>query len=214
MEIYLSADTKCKYDIIIVYDTQEIFWEVLEMNLFKKFFPKQKKFIESKRDVSEEENYDEEGECSETMKKIMNLPEYDELSSLPPLAIVYPDEAYKRLENLKRKIPGYAYIYYVCAIMQINTMNISKERLLSMLEGYNRDDLMTDFEKQEFDKLPHMITIYRGTPHYEQEVGLFWSLDKKIAEKYTKGSGNLQTRTINKEQILVYLCENTDEQEI
>ena len=54
-------------------------------------------------------------------------------------------------------------------VIQVDTQNVHLEALLDVLHGLKPKDLMYKYELEEFEKLPHKLTIYRGTNIFEKQ---------------------------------------------
>lgn len=99
--------------------------------------------------------------------------------------------------------------------------NISQfyAELYEALDGNGTiDEMMTRAERRQFDRLPEVVTIYRGCGEHNQD-GLSWSLDKAVAGKfpfmtrYRARHPLLITATVEKEEIIA-LKMGSGEQEV
>ena len=90
----------------------------------------------------------------------------------------------------------------------------------------NREELMTQKEKETLKSLPAIVTIYRGMTIKEMNTGSYgvsWSLKKDIAKFFTTYFRNCDVKnepkvikelTIPKEKIIAYFNERDEEEVI
>lgn len=124
----------------------------------------------------------------------------------------YP--SYEYLKSIRADIPKELYAYYLRKLLQMNTMNVSKEMRLDMLSGVIWEDIMYQDELDEIKSWEEYITIYRGTDENEQTPGLSWTIYRHVAENSNFNRGRVFKALIPKNQILLYLAHNEDEGEI
>ncbi len=82
--------------------------------------------------------------------------------------------------------------WYALALAYTNSDNTPEHRP-AIWHAFNskepgRENLMNEEEKESFEKLPEIITIYRGMTEVEYDSGNFgvsWTLDKKVADFFT-----------------------------
>lgn len=124
----------------------------------------------------------------------------------------YP--SYEYLKSLREDIPKELYAYYLRKLLQMNTINVSKEMRLDMLSGVTWEDIMYQDELDEIKAWDEYITIYRGADKNEEIPGLSWTIYRHIAESSDFNQGRVFKAVIPKNQILLYLAHNEDEGEI
>ena len=96
--------------------------------------------------------------------------------------------------------------------------NLPQSKLVEMFEFADKSILMTAEEKQIFDELPTVVTVYRGVTSYNAEniKALSWTLDKEVADWFSKRfdeAGIVYQANIHKNHILAYF-EGRNEAEI
>lgn len=113
---------------------------------------------------------------------------------------------------LRGKVDIEAYCHYVRILTQTDTDGVPKETLLKAYEGLKFTDVMYEEEYAEWEKLPDIITLYRGTPVMEYPPRISWSLDESVARKYSQGQ--MYKAIIPKDNIMGFYTKNTYEKEV
>ena len=90
--------------------------------------------------------------------------------------------------------------------------------LVRLFEKADKATLMSKEDKEYYDKLPEIITIYRGTQSKKaKRLGMSWSLDKEkavwFANRWKTLGGKVYKATIHKQYVYAYF-NNRQEQEI
>lgn len=89
--------------------------------------------------------------------------------------------------------------------------NLSQRDLVEMFELADKEELMSEREKQIFDNLPTVVTLYRGVTSYNADnvKALSWTLDKDVAEWFSKRfdeDGTVYQANIHKNHVLAYFA--------
>lgn len=121
-------------------------------------------------------------------------------------------ERFDKLISLRNAVDHDMYASYVRVNLQMNTHGVPLETLLKALEGLTPQDLMYRDELEKLEKMPDIITIYRGTDAGEYPPRVSWSLSKDRARFFDQGQ--MYKATVNKKDIFAYFCNNTNEEEI
>ena len=87
--------------------------------------------------------------------------------------------------------------------------NLPQSKLVEMFASADKSYLMTVEEKQVYDELPTVVTVYRGVTSYNAEniKALSWTLDKDVAEWFSKRfeeDGTVYEAQIHKNHVLAY----------
>ena len=87
--------------------------------------------------------------------------------------------------------------------------NLPQSKLVEMFASADNSYLMTSEEKQIYDELPSVVTVYRGVTSYNSEniTALSWTLDKDVAGWFSKRfeeDGTVYQANIHKNHILAY----------
>ena len=89
-------------------------------------------------------------------------------------------------------------------------INISIEESLDLFRAANKKHLMSDGEREDYNILPNLVTIYRGVGVGRERLGLSWTDNSAVAEwyqkRFNKGAqrGYVLKAKVNKKDILAY----------
>jgi hypothetical protein len=81
-----------------------------------------------------------------------------------------------------------------------------------------RDEFMSEEDRHYFDKMPEVVTVYRGYTEGKNEKGFSYTTDKSKAEWFSKRNfakeGKVLTRKVNKSDIFAYTNERGENEVI
>ena len=121
--------------------------------------------------------------------------------------------AFCRLLEIKGSIPEPLYAMCLRIIYTEDTQDVSTETLVAAFAGVKKEHIMNDEEAEIFNKLPHVIKIYRGAEDYNEiNPRVSWSLDESVAKGFARY--HLFTAEIEKSEISALFCSGTDEEEV
>lgn len=101
---------------------------------------------------------------------------------------------------------------WVCVEYSNDDKNLSPIEMIRLLESLPMDLLMTEEDKQLWDKLPDTLMIFRGvTPYNEKNVqkALSWTVNPETARWFASrfnsdGSGKIYCQTVRKSDVLAF----------
>lgn len=96
-----------------------------------------------------------------------------------------------------------------------NDVNVPTSLSAKWFREADKKFLMDAEEYSEFQKLPEMITVYRGVSKKQKEDGMSWTTSKKKAEWFSQryGDGYVIMGKANKKDVFAYFTRR-DEKEI
>jgi len=89
--------------------------------------------------------------------------------------------------------------------------------MLELFKKADKNYLMDEDDRKEYDKLPEKVKIYRGIQKGAREDGLSWTTNKEVAEWFAKRfnhNGKIIEGWINKKDIFAYIGERNESEVI
>jgi len=91
-----------------------------------------------------------------------------------------------------------------------NNVNVPKAELVKLFKIAKRDYMMQENDKEEFNKLPNEITVYRGLTTFNSDniKALSWTLDENKAKWFAtrfSQNGKVYKANINKKDVFAYI---------
>ena len=95
-----------------------------------------------------------------------------------------------------------------------NDVNVPISLSVKWFREADKKFLMDAEEYSEFQKLPEMITVYRGVSKKQKEDGMSWTTSKKKAEWFSKryGNGYVIMGNANKKDVLAYFTRRNEKE--
>lgn len=92
---------------------------------------------------------------------------------------------------------------------------VSRKEVIGYFQQADKQYLMKPADLVHYQKLPEILTIYRGVSPKRAKLGLSWTADKDMAlwfkKRYESGiKGQLLTATIRKEHVIAYIDERNE----
>ena len=140
---------------------------------------------------------------------------YPVVDSIIPKTLEDTESGYQYLLSLKEYIPKELYAYCLRRNWKMTTEGLSLDLALRMFEGVQPEDIMYEEELKAIEQFDENITIYRGASVKEEVPRLAWTLRESVAANNSDfAHGRLFRATVPKKDILLYIAEDGDEEEI
>lgn len=92
------------------------------------------------------------------------------------------------------------------------------KKLLTDNQRYSTKHLfMSDDDREEFNKLPENILVYRGYKNGVNEKGYSYTLSQDVAERFSKAhkqNGKVTSKVVNKREVFAYTNERNEQEVI
>ena len=140
---------------------------------------------------------------------------YPEVDTIIQKVMANTKEGYKYLYSLKGTIPKELYAFYLRKIWNMKTEGLPVDLALKMFDGVKPEDIMYDEELEAIKHFDDYVTIYRGASLAEKSPRLSWTLRRSVAVNNSDfANGRLFIATIPKQDIMLYLAKDSDEEEV
>lgn len=157
----------------------------------------------------------------EKMKRLLDgirlkrkLHKYPEVKKIPGLLLDEPIKGFEYLIHLKENgLPVDLFAFYLRLSCLMDTEGVPVSLLKKAYDMAPRELLMTKKEQEFLANPTEVVTIYRGTDSLSDEPRIAWSMERKVAERFSQGQFLFEAQ-VKKSRIVAYYKDGTDEEEV